>query len=100
MKKIIIVTTFCLFAIMQTGAQEQPENNISTKSNSAEENIEQTDNKTEKTQERPQEEKGQTGAAVTVEKFEYNSCEGDKKTKACKVEDLIKEDEKNDNSLP
>ena len=41
-----------------------------------------------------------TGAAKPVENFEYKPCKGDEKTKACKIEDLIKKDNKNKQELP
>ena len=41
-----------------------------------------------------------TGAAKPIENFEYKQCKGDEKTKACKIEDLIKKDDKNKQELP
>lgn len=41
-----------------------------------------------------------TGQAAPIGKFEYKPCDGDEKTKGCKVEDLIKKDDKNNNKLP
>lgn len=45
-------------------------------------------------------EESMTGAAKPVENFEYKPCKGDEKTKACKIEDLIKKDDKNKEELP
>lgn len=41
-----------------------------------------------------------TGAAKPAENFDYKPCKGDEKTKACKIEDLIKKDDKNKQELP
>lgn len=45
-------------------------------------------------------EENMTGAAKPVENFEYKPCKGVEKTKACKIEDLIKKDDKNEQELP
>ena len=37
---------------------------------------------------------------VSTEKFEYENCKGNEKIKACKIEDLIKKDDKKSNKLP
>ena len=94
MKKIIAI--FLLLIMNAAQAQTLDEGNMEPES------IKQDENKSVKSSEKLQNEKEeeQTGAAVSTEKFKYETCTGDEETRACKIEDLIKEDEKNDNSLP
>ncbi len=86
MKKYLILLFF-LFAL-----------NLSGYCSNAATDVKPDANKQEKMNEKQEE--SITGAAKPVENFEYKPCKGDEKTKACKIEDLIKKDDKNKEELP
>ncbi len=83
MKKIAVLLIFLLFSACAGYCEMQKSNEIEADKTQQQESKENFDKKGEK-----------TGAAVQTQKFEYKGCNGEKEKKACKIEDIIKEENK------